>query len=339
MALELADYVSYAGLPFKHEGRYLRSQEHDSLIIDTRKNYFIWNSQGLAGNLSQFIKAYYGISDREMHFRLKAFTKTNSQQKVAVKADYPTKSAVGPVAPLDAAGMAYLTQYRHLDSRLITFAARQGLLGSDGYHNVIFNWFDAAGTLVGQDVQGTVINRQRYPKHGSLKQIKAGSKPHYGFNVRFRGPFRHLYVFESPIDLLSYWQMYARELSRSQLLSLSGASAKMQTINDYLLTQPALPAYLHLAPDNDVAGRALIEKFQHMRLITPHQTCQNLVEWSGAKDWNAQLQPAKAGPYTKLTFDMQTFDQFQLFNKLRECLSWVVDVHVSLILKQNKLVC
>lgn len=89
MALQLADYVSYAGLPFKHEGRYLRSQEHDSLIIDTRKNYFIWNSQGLAGNLSQFIKAYYGISDCEMHFRLKAFTKTNPQQKSAVKADYP----------------------------------------------------------------------------------------------------------------------------------------------------------------------------------------------------------------------------------------------------------
>ncbi|APB87109.1 DUF3991 domain-containing protein [Lactiplantibacillus plantarum] len=66
-----------------------------------------------------------------------------------MKADYTTKSAVGPVAPLDAAGMAYLTQYRHLDSRLITFAARQGLLGSDGYHNVIFNWFDAARHLGG----------------------------------------------------------------------------------------------------------------------------------------------------------------------------------------------
>ncbi|MHC6163686.1 DUF3991 domain-containing protein, partial [Lactiplantibacillus plantarum] len=112
-----------------------------SLIIDTRKNYFIWNSQGLVGNLSQFIKAYYGISDREMHFRLKAFTKTNPQQKATVKADYLKKSAVGSVVPLDAAGMAYLIQYRHLDPRLITFAVRQGLLGSDGYHNVIFNWF------------------------------------------------------------------------------------------------------------------------------------------------------------------------------------------------------
>ncbi|MDG6764826.1 DUF3991 and TOPRIM domain-containing protein [Lactiplantibacillus plantarum] len=321
MALQLADYVSYAGLPFKHEGRYLRSQEHDSLIIDTRKNYFIWNSQGLAGNLSQFIKAYYGVSDREIHFRLKAFTKTNPHQKAAVKADYSTKSAVGPVAPLDAAGMAYLTQYRHFDPRLITFAAEQGLLGSDGYHNVIFNWFDAAGTLVGQDVQGTVINRHRYPKHGSLKQIKTGSKPHYGFNVRFRGPFKHLYVFESPLDLLSYWQMYAQELSGSQLLSLSGASAKIQTINDYLVTQPAFPAYLHLAPDNDVAGRALIEKFQHMRLVKSHQPCQSLVEWSDFKDWNAQLQTVKTKPYTKVTFDMRTFDQFQLFNKLRECLS------------------
>lgn len=325
-AMQLADYIDYAGLPFKKEGRYLRSVEHDSLVIDKRKNYFIWNSQGCSGNLTQFIAAYFGIDSKAVHARLKAFRQVYQPKTI------PEKDAVKqPVSAthlisgqlLDQAGHQYLIRQRHLKPSLVRFLADQGLVTSDEHHNIVFNWFDSHQCLVGQDVQGTVINHQRFGKRGTYKRIVAGSKPHFGFNVRFSGQFEHLYVFESPLDLLSYWQMYRGELKNTQLLSLSGASSKLKTINEYVQDQLAtngIPPYIHLAPDNDGAGRELIQKFTQVRLGNQEQHSQSLVEWSIAKDWNEQLQRVTAkNPQLppKYTLDLTVFMNLQLFNKIR----------------------
>lgn len=47
-------------------GRYLRAKEHDSLIVDTQKQRFYWNSRGLFGDLYDWLVKVKKINPREV---------------------------------------------------------------------------------------------------------------------------------------------------------------------------------------------------------------------------------------------------------------------------------
>lgn len=61
-------YLDLKGIPYKYDDRnFIRLRDYDSLVIDIRstskKPYetFYWNSQGVGGNLYNFIKYYEGV--------------------------------------------------------------------------------------------------------------------------------------------------------------------------------------------------------------------------------------------------------------------------------------
>lgn len=49
----------------KNSGRYLRCLEHDSLVIDTQSQYFVWNSQGKSGDVIEWLEITRGWEFKE----------------------------------------------------------------------------------------------------------------------------------------------------------------------------------------------------------------------------------------------------------------------------------
>lgn len=56
-SLDIVDYCMQNDIPVKPDSeRYYRLTEHDSLIIDRKKNQFYWNSRGVNGNIIKFVQ-------------------------------------------------------------------------------------------------------------------------------------------------------------------------------------------------------------------------------------------------------------------------------------------
>lgn len=49
-----------AGLTFHRRGRYATCREHDSLVVDTAKQMYNWNSKGQAGDVITWLEQHYG---------------------------------------------------------------------------------------------------------------------------------------------------------------------------------------------------------------------------------------------------------------------------------------
>lgn len=52
----IGDVIAEMGYPLGGHGRYRRSTAHDSLVIDTQKNYYDWNSRGEAGDIFTWLE-------------------------------------------------------------------------------------------------------------------------------------------------------------------------------------------------------------------------------------------------------------------------------------------
>lgn len=332
--LEIMRVIDYFNLNIKKSGRYFRLVDHDSLVIDPQRNSFFWNSRGISGGPARFIKEYFDLNDEELRKKIMEirheYVGDGDFQNLVINDKNRARKPFVKTNPLDLKGYLYLSQQRGISREIIEGLKAKDLVASDKRHNIVFLWHNVHGKVVGQDLQGTYINYEKFPKRGTFKFVQESSIPNYGFNISIGERFDHLYVFESPIDLLSYLQMYQAEIKDAKLLSLNGAATKVATINTFLKDQSPtdgqgkllLPKCIHLAPDNDNAGRELIAKFETLRLKRMEGYSLNIVEWCKYKDWNEQLlSDFKANiknKKEKLSMDLNTFDSFKIYQKLRE---------------------
>ncbi|MDN6043173.1 MAG: DUF3991 and toprim domain-containing protein, partial [Lactobacillus sp.] len=137
----------------------------------------------------------------------------------------------------------------------------KGLIFQDSQNNLIFQWA-RNGKAVGASIQGTEIDFKKYGKRGTQKKIAANSQSDFGFNFSLGKP-QDLYVFESPIDALSYWTQHP-ELTNCMIASVDGTKVESvvnMAVNMYK-TKGQLPATIYVGSDNDPAGHQLYDKLQ-----------------------------------------------------------------------------
>lgn len=325
-------YLDVKGIAYQQEGAYLRLKDHDSLVVDTRitpgKSYetFYWNSQGVGGNLYNFLQAYMGLDKKQTIEELKAL---NPQLATQPRHEQPTK----PYRPQDwqaskstARVKAYLTQVRKLDPQLVDLLIQKQLLRQLKSGDAFFSWRNAEGKEVGGDVQGTYVSHKKYGKRGTLKRVAVGSQKNLGFHFNYgsRGSEQSkLYVFESPIDALSYFQMHGfKQEGDKRFLSLNGAGTKVKTIVHFMQREHFYPKELHLAFDTDEAGikgakkaNELIQElgtaykqFRDMRVIVDQPA-------AGIKDWNEALQ---RGDSNLKQLDYLAFEAAKVFDQPKQ---------------------
>ena len=93
----------------------------------------------------------------------------------------------------------YLLKTRFLDKEVIDEFVRKGLIYEDKeYHNAVFVGLDENGVARHGHKRGTAT----YGKNQSFRGNIEGSDPLYPFH--YKGSSNKVYVFEAPIDMLSY---------------------------------------------------------------------------------------------------------------------------------------
>lgn len=291
-AVDIVDYCNQNGISLKKNSeRFYRLNDHDSCVLDRRKNCFHWNSRGASGNVITFIRVY-----EEVNF------KVAMEKLIGGKNDYESSTNVeyvhepyeynpnNEVESFDKA-REYLTNERKIDPSIVEDLYEKGLIKQDKRNNVLFLWKDYEH-IMGCSEQGTV-KTSRY-KRGSWKSIQKNSTPNYGFNVIYGQP-KNLKFFESSIDLLSYATLHKENLQNTHLISMDGLSHEI--VKKYITTAIEklndAPDSISICVDNDKAGQKFVEVYNHMEIRkkdgNSYDVTIDLPPAESGKDWNDQL--------------------------------------------------
>jgi hypothetical protein len=188
---------------------------------------------------------------------------------------------------------AYLIKQRCIDREIIYYFAHRGLLYEDAqYHNAVFVGIDQEGKPRHAHKKSTSLN------DSSFRANQTGSEAAFSFH--HIGQNDTLYVFEAPIDMLSFLTLYPKGWQQNSYLSLC-------SISDHALFAQ-LKNHRHLQKivlclDNDQAGHQASE-----RIISKLIDCGYVdvsVLSPEFKDWNDVLK-SKCGKLKVSCAEKQT---------------------------------
>lgn len=219
---------------------------------------------------------------------------------------------------------AYLIKHRLIDREVVSFFAREKLIyeskepsaeGSKEYHNAIFVGYDENG------VPRHAHKRGLYTEGKGFKGNIDNSNPCYSFH--YMGSSDRLYVFEAPIDLLSFITVHKNsDWKKHSYIALCGLSE--QAIFKTIECNSEL-AHVVLCLDHDSAGIEASEKIEDM-LAERNLNCSRLV--SCFKDWNEDLKATQ----NITAIPAEEHPQHQLKNELcEEILLIVKDMKITQI--------
>ena len=266
-AVDLEKFLRAQGETLVRSGKECRWKAHDSLTVCGNK--WFRHSQSKGGLPVDFVMEFYGKSFPEAVQVL-----TGEPGKVQPEADpAPSPAFRLPLRNVTNANILnYLTQERKLSPSLVSFFIAAGDIYEDAtHHNVVF---------VGRDADG-------HPRYASSRGIRekfrqdaAGAEKAFGF--AHRGTDKQLLVFEAPIDLLSFIELFPKNWQQHSYLSLGGVSGK--ALRQFLSERPDVER-VFLCLDADKAGEDACKRLTALLpdtvSVTRIQPCM--------KDWNDVL--------------------------------------------------
>ena len=228
--LSILSVAEQLGMELKRTGSYSYTwTEHDSFVIDVRKNDFHWNSRSEFGDVIQLVQTIQGVTYKEaMHFlETGEFKKVDLAAQIVPKEPFHYSLERYEHSDFNAS-RSYLRTQRGLSDDTINFFLSQGSMAEatrkkgDYFEPVIvFKYKDNTGFLAGASLQGVVENWVHYPERGRLKQIMKNSDGQLGFSVDIGKPKRFVFA-EAPIDLMSYYELHKDTLQDVRLVAMDG---------------------------------------------------------------------------------------------------------------------
>jgi len=275
--VDLALFLRRRGEKLLRSGPEFRLERDHSVTV--RGSEWYDHATGQGGGPVSFVRRFYGLSYPEAVTLL-----LNGEQQAACapaqKQEAPPKPFQLPEANRDMRRVfAYLMKQRCISREVISVFAREGLLYEDArYHNAVF---------VGKDKQGVPHHAHRRGTNSEGKVFRAnveGSRPQYSFH--YAGPGDRLYVFEAPIDLLSFLTRYPAGWQDYSYVALCGTSEHAML---WMLEQHPQLRKVGLCLDNDKAGLQAAERLTDILREKGYDQVQRFLPAQG-KDWNEQLQ-------------------------------------------------
>lgn len=331
--LSIISVAEQLGIELKRTGSHSYTwTEHDSFVIDARKNEFHWNSRTEFGDVIQLVQSIKGVSYKEaMHFlETGEFKKVNAEVQMAPKE--PFHYNLERYENQDfSASRSYLKAQRGLSDDTINFFISQRSMAEatrkkgDYFEPVIvFKYKDNTGFLAGASLQGIVENRVHYPERGRLKQIMRNSDGQLGFSIDIGTPKRLVFA-EAPIDLMSYYELHKDTLQDVRLVAMDGIKdgiisrrfmelyAEMngksyqvdQNVGKVLETVVRTTNYfkdgqhqdmITLAVDNDAAGHNFITRLQEKGIPVQIAIPPIIQADQEKEDWNDFLKRDNEAP-------------------------------------------
>ncbi len=315
-SVRILEILDAEGEKYKKWGRQFQWQRHDSVIFVGSK--WFQHSQGRGGGAIEFCKTFLNKSFPEaMEYLLENFRpflanevgasgkgrndapegknrtdqckvdgllvsfggETKNQDRSFYESQKEETCVVVPEANATTKNLyRYLIKERCIDPTIVSFFVRSGrMYETEKGHGVAFVGRDENGKIRNVHVRGT-----RDGERGKFRMTAEGSDFSYGFG--YQGEGQTLYVFEAPIDLLSFLCLYPKDWMKNSYVSLNGVSG--QALFHFLVMRPDITSVV-LCLDNDKAGldasarlsRGLMDMgYQDIRMLSSH-----------AKDWNEDL--------------------------------------------------
>ena len=266
-AVDLEKFLRAQGETLVRSGKEYRWKAHDSLTVCGNK--WFRHSQSKGGLPVDFVMEFYGKSFPEAVQMLTG--EPGEVQPEADPAPYPAFRL--PLRNVTNANILnYLTQERKLSPSLVNFFIVAGDIYEDAaHHNVVF---------VGRDADGHPCYASSRGIREKFRQDAAGAEKAFGF--AHRGTDKQLLVFEAPIDLLSFIELFPKNWQQHNYLSLGGVSGK--ALRQFLSERPDVER-VFLCLDADKAGEDACKRLAGLLpdtvSVTRIQPCM--------KDWNDVL--------------------------------------------------
>ncbi len=266
-AANLEDFLRAQGETLVRSGKEYRWKAHDSLTVCGNK--WFRHSQSKGGYPVDFVMEFYGKSFPEAVQML-----TGEPGEAQPEADpAPSPAFRLPLRNVTNANILnYLTQERKLSPSLVNFFIAAGDIYEDAaHHNVVF---------VGRDADGHPRYASSRGIHEKFRQDAAGAEKAFGF--AHRGTDKQLLVFEAPIDLLSFIELFPKNWQQHNYLSLGGVSAK--ALQQFLSERPDMER-VFLCLDADKAGE---DACKRLAALLPDTVSVTRIQPT-RKDWNEVL--------------------------------------------------
>ena len=263
--VDLEQFLRSHGEQVTKSGSEYRWKRHDSLTI--KGNKWFRHSQSKGGYPVEFVMEFFGKAFPEAVFLLIGEAPAHNGAAAAPSADF----RLPPRNRYAAAAMAYLRQ-RNIPEELVQEFYKEGLIYEDAKHrNIVF---------VGKDETG--ISRYAHCKgtEGSFRMDVQGSDKAHNFAYRSDG--KSLFVFEAPIDLMSFIALYPRDWKMRNYLSLGGVGAK--ALEGFLSERKDMET-VYICTDSDKAGNDAVNRL--LESIPQSVTVIRLIPCE--KDWNEVL--------------------------------------------------
>lgn len=277
-AVDLEEFLRCRGERLLTSGREKRLASDHSITI--RGNEWYDHAEEHGGHAVSFVQKFYGLSYPDaVTMLLSGEMGTDYPTAREREVETPRPFALPPANKDMRRVYAYLTKHRSIDRNVITHFAREKLLYEDArYHNAVF---------VGTDENGIPrhAHKRSVNSYGKVFRLNVeGSDPRYSFH--HIGTDGSLYVFEAPIDLLSYITLHPEKWSAHSYVACCGTS--IQPVLKMLERLPQINTVL-LCLDNDDAGHLACQRMSAQ--LAEHYTVERLVPKN--KDWNDDLTAEK----------------------------------------------
>lgn len=174
---------------------------------------------------------------------------------------------------------AYLNIRRGIDKDVLNaFIGKKMIYESAKYHNAVFVGYDKDGKAKHANMRGTGSN-------STYKGNATGSMPEYSFHRH--GNSEKLYLFEAPVDMLSFISMNKRDWQVHSYAACCGVGDRV--LFQMLKDNPNIKT-ICLCLDNDEAGQTAEKRITDKLFLKGIQTEILVPKY---KDWNEDLLSAK----------------------------------------------
>lgn len=313
----LVDWLKHNSNELRQVGRYeYELKSIDSLRINSEKNCWIRNSTGAKGNPVDFLIEFYGLDFRQAvqaltpqwqeqsidqnvqkQVQVVQARRQQEQQELQNEKKWKSENETYLKSANNNRAKAYLNRTRGIDLKIIEDLIVKGKImqvdtidrnGEVHQGNIAFRITDENGVWKGAELNGTLSDpRYRYKQ--------STPETGYGFTLHIGKP-QKLCVFESAIDLISFYQLHQNKLKDTALVSIAGVTKEktlLDTTERYKNQYGVTGKNIFLCVDNDQAGNKFILKYQPQLNCTHYRADKAGKDFFGisshCKDWNDLL--------------------------------------------------
>lgn len=283
-SVDLAEYLRVRGEKLERAGREYKliysdvSGSHDSITI--RGSTWFDHKNQTGGGAIKFMQYHYGM-DFPTAVQELLGQRVTSLSSVPLKSTKQSEKQKDFRLPEANDNMhrvfAYLIKQRFIAAEVITHFAKRKLLYEDKeHHNAVFVGADENGVPRQAHKRGTTTFGK------SFRQTVEGSDTKYSF-AHF-GESGKLFIFEAPIDMLSYLTLYPENWQEHSYIAMNGV------YENAVLT--ALKGHSNLSEivictDNDVGGIDAADRLSDILEESGYADIKRILPTN--KDWNEDL--------------------------------------------------